>query len=259
MILNHKAAIEFLIDSVDYIGFNRYTILNIHALLSDELLGNPDSSGRLRSIAVGIGSSVYSPPEIPQLIDELFNQVLDTATEINDPFEQSFFAMVHLPYLQPFEDVNKRVSRLAANIPLILNNLSPVSFVEVPQRAYIDGIIGVYELNNIKLLQDVYVWAYERSCYRYGMVRETLVEPDPFRLRYSKMVSDLIRKIVLEQQVQHTALAFIRRWTQQHVPQHDRVRFIEMAETELTRLHEGNIARHQLRPDEFNAWRKKWD
>lgn len=53
------------------------------------------------------------------------------AAEIRDPFEQSFFLMVHVPYLQPFEDVNKRVSRLAANIPFIQHNLSPLSFIEV--------------------------------------------------------------------------------------------------------------------------------
>ena len=59
--------------------------------------------------------------------------------------------MVQLPYLQPFEDVNKRVSRLAANIPLVRRNLSPLSFVDVPQRPYIDGLLGVYELNRVEL------------------------------------------------------------------------------------------------------------
>lgn len=117
MILNHKEAIEFLIASAQEIGFNRYTLLNLHALLSDNLLEDPTASGRLRSIAVGIGQTVFLPLEGPQRIDECFQQVLDTAGAIDDPFEQAFFVMVHLPYLQPFEDVNKRVSRLAANIP----------------------------------------------------------------------------------------------------------------------------------------------
>lgn len=57
---------------------------------------------------------------------------LASAAAIRDPFEQSLFVMVQLPDLQPFEDVNKRVSRLAANIPLITRNLSPISFVDVP-------------------------------------------------------------------------------------------------------------------------------
>ena len=42
--------------------------------------------------------------------------------------------MVHIPYLQPFEDVNKRVSRLGANIPLIKHNLSPLSFIDMPEE-----------------------------------------------------------------------------------------------------------------------------
>jgi Fic family protein len=72
--------------------------------------------------------------------------------------------MVHLPYLQPFAGVNKRVSRLAANIPFIRDNLCPLSFIDVSQQAYVDAMLGVYEFNRIELLRDVFVWAYERSC-----------------------------------------------------------------------------------------------
>lgn len=89
--------------------------------------------------------------------------------------------MLHFSYLQPFEDVNKRVSRLAANLPFIRENLSPLSFVDVPERAYIEGLLGVYELNRIELLRDVFVWAYERSCARYSAVRQSLGEPDLIR------------------------------------------------------------------------------
>lgn len=64
--------------------------------------------------------------------------------------------------------MNKRVSRLAANLPLILQNLCPLSFVDVPERAYIDAILGVYELNRVELLRDVFIWAYERSCALWG-------------------------------------------------------------------------------------------
>ncbi len=96
--------------------------------------------------------------------------------------------MVHLPNLQPFEDVNKRVSRLAANIPLIFQNLCPLSFVDVPDRAYIDGILVVYQLNRIELLRDVFVWAYQRSCARYSAIRKSLGDPDPFRLKYRTQI-----------------------------------------------------------------------
>jgi Fic family protein len=157
MILNHKAAIELLVDNAGEIGFNRYTILNLYALLANNLLGDPQAGGRLRSIDVGIGGTVFHPLTGPQLIEETFNQVLEKASAIDDPFEQGFFAMVQLPYLQPFEDVNKRVSRLAANIPLIRRNLAPLSFVDVPERDYIDSILGVYELKRVELFRDVFI------------------------------------------------------------------------------------------------------
>ena len=109
MILNHKAAIEFMVDQSGELAFDRQTILNLHALLSDNLLPDPAAGGRLRRIAVGIHDSVYHPLELPPLIEEYFQQIVNTGAAIHNPFEQAFFAMVHLPYLQPFEDVNKRV------------------------------------------------------------------------------------------------------------------------------------------------------
>jgi Fic family protein len=133
---------------------------------------------------------------LPQRIEELFRIVLEMAAEIRDAFEQSFFLMVHVPYLQPFEDVNKRVSRLAANIPFIRHNLSPLSFIDVGERDYIEGLLGVYELTRIELLRDIFVRAYERSCQQYVAVRQQLVPPDIVRLRYRTQLSALIAAIV---------------------------------------------------------------
>jgi Fic family protein len=152
-------------------GFNRYTILNLHALLANNLLADPQAAGTLRHIGVGIERSVFHPLEVPQVIDECFHQILATASAIADPFEQSFFMMVQLPYLQPFDDVNKRVSRLSASIALIKHNLSPLSFEGVPRATYTDAALGVYELNRTELLKDVFIWAYERSAARYAAVR----------------------------------------------------------------------------------------
>jgi hypothetical protein len=258
MILNHKAAIEFLIACSPEIGFNRYTLLNLHALLSDNLLPDPTASGRLRTVAVGIGQAVFLPLEGPQLIAECFAQVLDTAAAIQDPLEQAFFAMVHLPYLQPFEDVNKRVSRLAANIPLIQHNLCPLSFVDVPPAVYISAMLGVYELNRVELLRDVFAWAYKRSCARYSAVRQSLGEPDPFRLRYRTLIFDTVAEVVRAAMNKERAIAFVARQAQLHLPAADRHRFVEVAETELMSLHEGNMARYRLRPSEFDAWRQGW-
>jgi len=97
MILNHKDAIEFLVTEAEVIGFNRYTILNLHGLLANNLLADPTAAGRLRYLAVGIESSAFHPLEVPQLIEECFDQILATASTISDPFEQAFFVMVQLP------------------------------------------------------------------------------------------------------------------------------------------------------------------
>ena len=255
MILNHKAAIEFLVDQAEELSFNRYSVLNLHALLSENLLRNPEAAGRLRLMPVDISPSVFHPLAIPQLIEECFTQILDTAGAIHDPFEQSFFMMVHLPYLQPFEDVNKRVSRLAANISLIRENLGPLSFVDVPEGAYTDGILGVYELNRFELLLDVFVWAYERSCQRYLAVRQSMGQPDPFRLRYREALIEVIGDIV--RRLAPRPERAVREYASERLPESDREAFVEMVKSELERLHEGTIARYRLRPSEYAAWRKR--
>jgi Fic family protein len=258
MILNHKAAIEMLAGEAGDIGFNRYTICNLHALLSENLLPNPEAGGLLRSRMVGITQSVFEPLQVPQQIETYFDMILEKAGAIHDPFEQSFFVMVHLPYLQPFEDVNKRVSRLAANIPLIQKNLCPLSFVDVNKDDYTRATLAVYELNRIEYLRDVYVLAYKRSCARYAAIRQSLGEPDPFRLRYRKQIGDAVRMIVTERMDKRVASGRITEHTRATIDGKDQARFQEVVETELSGLHEGNIARYQLRLSEFQAWITGW-
>lgn len=253
MILNHKAAIELLVDPAADVGVNRFTLLNLHAILADNLLEEPSQAGRLREIPVGIAGSVYTPTAFPQLIEEQFDQLLRKGSAIRDPFEQSFFLMVHVPYLQPFADVNKRTSRLAANISLIRDNYVPLSFVDVPERAYIDGLIGIYEHNRVELLRDVFVWAYERSCLRYKTVRDSLPEPDPFRLAHRQELIDVVGHIVREQ-LRPTARQ-VTTLAARSMKGDELKRFTRMALQDLESLHEGNIARFRLRPSEFRRWR----
>ena len=254
MILNHKAAIEFIVDQGDELAFDRQTVLNLHALLSDNLLPDPTAGGRLRRIAVGIHDSVYHPLELPPLIEEYFQQVVDTGAAIHNPFEQAFFAMVHLPYLQPFEDVNKRVSRLAANIPFIRKNLSPLSFMDVPERAYVEGLLGVYELNRVELLRDVFVWAYERSAKRYVAVRQSLGEPDKFRLRFRNELTEVVGNIIRGGLA--PTVEAVTRVAREHVPAEYLDDFVRMTINDLENLHEGNFARFRLRPSEYCKWRE---
>ena len=166
--------------------------------------------------------------------------------------------MVQLPYLQPFEDVNKRVSRLAANLPLIRDNLCPLSFIDVPERDYVGGILGVYELNRTELLRDVFCWAYERSCARYSAVRQSLGEPDPFRLRYRKLVAECVGEIVTKMMDKKSTTAWLRRRASETLPSADRARLVDVVETEVMSLHEGNIARFRLSLPEFEAWKEFW-
>jgi hypothetical protein len=259
MIVNHKDAIEFLVNDAEAIGFNRYTILNLHGILAQNLLPDPGALGRLRRMGVGIGKSTFHPLELPQLIEECFNQLLDTATAIQDPFEQALFAMVQLPYLQPFDDVNKRVSRLAANIPFIKGNLSPLSFIDVPRTLYMDAILGVYELNKVDLLRDVFVWAYERSAARYAAVRQSLGEPDPFRFKHKAALRQTVGEVVCGRMDRKAAAGYIRGWVEKNgIPEPEQETFRDMAEAELVSLHEGNFARYQIRPSEFEAWQQVW-
>jgi hypothetical protein len=259
MIVNHKDAIEFLVNDAEAIGFNRYTILNLHGILAQNLLPDPGAPGRLRRMGVGIGKSTFHPLELPQLIEECFNQLLDTAAAIQDPFEQALFAMVQLPYLQPFDDVNKRVSRLSANIPFIKRNLSPLSFIDVPRGLYMDAVLGVYELNKIDLLRDVFIWAYERSAARYAAVRQSLGEPDPFRFKHKAALRQIVGEVVRGHMDRKAAAAYVAGWVEKNdIPQAEREKFRDMAEAELLSLHEGNFARYQIRPSEFEAWLKNW-
>jgi hypothetical protein len=161
----------------------------------------------------------------------------------------------NLKYLQPFEDVNKRVSRLAANIPFIKHNLAPLSFVDVPERDYIDGLLGVYELQRVDLLRDVFAWAHERSCQRYTVVRDALPQPDPLRLRNREQLTEVVSTIVRDDTPIEDAR--IRAITAPIVAPEDLEDFIAMAISELSGLHEGNLARHRLRLGEFRRWRAR--
>src|SRR5450830_1339056 len=255
MILNHKDAIEYLVRDPEHANLTTDTIIALHAFLSDGLMADPSACGRIRSRAVEIGGSVYLPVALPQRLEELFGIVIQMAAEINDPFEQAFFLMVHLPYLQPFEDVNKRVSRLAANIPFIRHNLCPLSFIDVPQQAYVDAMIGVYELNRIELLRDVFVWAYERSCQQYVAVKQNLVPPDIFRLRYRQALTEVVAAIVRSDEVATDVT--LRARTPATVTDADKDHFIRLALAEFKTLHAGNAVRFGIRPLELAAWREQ--
>lgn len=253
MILNHKRAIEFLVDEAEVVRFDRRTVATLHSALSENLLDDPRDEGGIRRRPVRISGTPYVPIAIPQVIDDALDRLLELASAIPDPFEQAFFAMVHIPYLQPFTDVNKRTSRLAANIPLIRENLCPLSFIDVPERAYIEGTLGVYEHTRIELLRDVFAWAYARSCAQYRVVRESMGQPDPLRLRYRDELADVVRHTVVT--LSPPDAGTLREWAGEHgIPLGDREGFITRALSLLVSLHEGNAGRYRITPGQLDAW-----
>lgn len=254
MILNHRAAIRMLVDNVEEIRFDRRTLLGLHASLAENLVANPGDEGAVRQRPVDISGTVYRPSGIPQVIRECFHLLLTKVCNIPDPFEQAFFVMVHIPYLQPFIDVNKRTSRIVANIPFIQQNLCPLSFVDVPHETYVEATIGVYERQNIALLRDLFVWAYPRSSEQYRVVREALGEPDAVRFRYREELANLVRETV-------QARASIRRSRlhalaeQHHIEADDQAAVVERAMDILLNLTEGVAGRYGLSVEEIDAWR----
>lgn len=253
MILNHKTAIELLVDNSATATFNRYLLMNLHSALAENLLPNPGDEGRIRQHAVDISKSVYRPLSTPQQIDSELELLLKKANQINDPFEQAFFIMVHLPYLQPFADINKRTSRLAANLPLFRANLCPLTFLDVPEQAYSRATLGVYEMTRIELLRDLFVWAYERSTQEYLVIKQELAEPDPVRLAWRDFIKHCIRTVVTTPATE--PLNMIQQQVQSQVPLTEQAAVQAIIIEELRRLHEGVLARYGLRPSEYVAWR----
>src|SRR5205807_5716490 len=123
---------------------------------------------------------------------------------------------------------------------------------------YTYAILGVYELNQPDLLRDVFVWAYERSAARYAAVQQSLGEPDPFRVKHKAALRQIVGDVVRGRMDRKAAAAYIASWVEKNLPEADREKFRDMAESELLSLHEGNFARYQIRPSEFAAWQQVW-
>ncbi len=247
MILNHKEAIQYVVDNLSDITISRGDICNIHALLADGLLIDPAMAGRLRRLPAGIGHSSYQPLEDQYQIEEEFYILIAKAAEITDPFEQSFFLLVHIPYLQAFDDINKRTSRVASNAPLLKADLAPMSFLTMDDGGYIDGLIGIYELNNVALLREIFVDAYMASAQNYRALRAEVETPEKAALAYRDFVRETVRQAVLEWKEfrRYEAIAMAEK---AGIPEEDREQVVNYIAQEFEGLHEGNVIRYRLRP-----------
>ena len=135
-----------------------------------------------------------------------------------------------------------------------MGNQGAISFIDVPQQAYVDAMIGVYELNQVDLLRDVFVWAYERSCQQYVAVQQSLMPPDILRLRYRQVLGEVVAAVVRGGQPINEAS--LKATLPESVQPEDREHFTQLVLKELAGLHAGNAVRFGLRPLELVGWKK---
>ena len=239
MILNHKEAILYLVDTAPRLEITKETICTLHLLLSDGLI-EPCYTGKVRNHGVRIGGSVYIPFEDARRLQRQLEKIADKGALIEDPYEQSFFLLVHIMYLQAFADVNKRTARLSANISLIKGNLVPLSFNDVDKEAYTSAVITIYELQDVKPLLDLYVFSYMRTCHMYDLTIK-IVGVDEVRVRYRKERREALREIITNCMLGEKLREYIESQALQLVKEDDRKAFIENVREDLKELDEAYI------------------
>ena len=240
MLLNHKRAIEFLVDAVPEFGLTKPVICNLHSLLMADLLSDPSALGTVRTKVVNISDTVYVPTQIPDLLQEMLERIVHQARLIKNPIEGAFFLWVNLAYLQPFEDGNKRTSRLATNIPLLLYNCAPLSFLDIDARDYAHAMLGVYERLDVSLAVDLFAWTYRRSIKKYGVIAESVGGPDPFRLKYRDRLTKAVQLVVRDGRNLQDAVREVQ------LPANDQEKFCSILHIELSALTPENCARYYL-------------
>ncbi|MBB3332526.1 fido (protein-threonine AMPylation protein) [Halomonas campaniensis] len=251
MILNHRDAIQFLVEGINRLEISVSNIQSLHYLLADGLVA-PGMAGELRDEGVRIGGSRYLPLERRHQLLPRLERLVEKAQAIRDPYEQSFFLLVHLAYLQPFVDVNKRTARLAANLPLVRHNLVPLSFHDVDPGDYHAAILVAYEFNDVSPLAELYVWTYLRSCRDYDVAADA-VGFDPLRVKYRKLRRQVIAEIVaelltgpeMEARIQARSLV---------IPEQDREHFLHHLHEDLGALAPHRIAGMGLSRQQLEAW-----
>jgi Fic family protein len=248
MLLNHKSAIEFMVDAVPTEGVTAPVIVDLQAKLMRDLLRDARDIGSIRRRVVNIDGSVYTPSSVPLLLEEMLNTIVDKARHIRNPVEAAFFLWVNLAYLQPFADGNKRTSRLSANMPLMLYNCAPLSFLDVERADYATAMLGVYEQRNVAAAVDLFEFIYRRSIQKYSVLRASLSAPDPVRTKYRQALNELMQFVVIHGRQLDTAFAEVR------VDKADSAALRQIANTELDQLEPYNCARYNLTRATTQRW-----
>ena len=154
MLLNHKDALDFILDVPDYLTqLSLPRIEEIHALLVKEL----GVERSIRHRRVGITGTNYQPLDNEFQIREALEDTCQLINSKTDVFEKALLALLLLSYIQAFTDGNKRTARIISNGILIANNYCPISFRSVDSIDYKKAMLMFYEQNNVAAFKQIFI------------------------------------------------------------------------------------------------------
>lgn len=154
MLLNHKDALDFILDNPDYMRVLTVTkIENIHSILVKEL--NVDRNIRVRR--VGITGTNYRPLDNEFQIREALNETCRLVNGRKTVFEKALLLLLLISYIQPFNDGNKRTARIVSNAVLIASGYCPLSFRTVDSIDYKKAMLLFYEQNSIAAFKRIFI------------------------------------------------------------------------------------------------------
>jgi len=164
MLLNHKEALDFIIENPDYLStLNVARIENIHSILVKELGINRN----IRNKRVGISGTNYKPLDNEFQIREALEKMCVLINLKENIFEKSLLALVLISYIQPFSDGNKRTARIISNAILMNYQYCPISFRTVDSIDYKKAMLLFYEQNNISAFKKIYIDQFEFAVNTY--------------------------------------------------------------------------------------------
>ena len=166
MILNHKEAFNYVREKADkFKTLTRKNLEDLHTILVNGL----SVEFGLRKRPVGILGSIYRPLDNAQQIIEAVENLGMAVTKMTSPYTKALIAILGLSYIQPFEDGNKRTSRLLANAILLAYNCAPLSYRSVDENDYREAILVFYELNSIMPFKKIFITQYEFAAKNYAV------------------------------------------------------------------------------------------
>jgi len=164
MLLNHKDALNFIIENPDYIvPLNIRGIEDIHSLLIKDL----GVDRNIRQRRVGISGTNYRPLDNEHQIREALDDMCNLINIKESVFEKALLALVLLSYIQAFGDGNKRTARIISNAILIAHKHCPISFRTVDSIEYKKARLIFYEQNNISAFKNIFKAQFEFAVKTY--------------------------------------------------------------------------------------------